>query len=243
MERDDSRSVRLLETLPGPGIQQCLRLALCSAQFSEAMPGQYCLLANRTERWPCSYVSLPGVDGRFLVTTRSAHPLGQPGELLGYSGPLGSAWPVPLQSARLLAITRGEGILALLCMLDEIRCWLPWVQVRLLHDGLPLERLPNECRAWLHKQAKAPRDSSSGWRQLTHQLQEFQPDTVYGCAPAQVARQAARMCWQKGVSPQRIWLRSDHMPRPTWGDHLPLDGPVQRYDRVLAALKWAPPAG
>lgn len=151
------------------------------------------------------------------MTTRSAHPLGQPGELLGYSGPLGSARPVPLQSARLLAITRGEGVLALLCMLDEIRCWLPWVQVRLLHDGLPLERLPNECRAWLRKQATAPRDSSSGWRQLTHQLQEFRPDTVYGCAPAQVARQAARMCWQKGVSPRRIWLRSDHMPQPIWG--------------------------
>lgn len=160
MERDDSKSVRLLETLPGPGFQQCLRLALCGAQLSEAMPGQYCLLANRSERWACNYVSLPGVDGRFMVATHSAHPLGQPGELLGYSGPLGSAWPVPLQSARLLAITRGEGVLALLCMLDEIHCWLPWVQVRLLHDGLPLEHLPTECRPIVGK--KESHHSASG---------------------------------------------------------------------------------
>lgn len=243
MERDDGKRVRLLETFPGPGIQQCLRLAQCSPLFTEAMPGQYCLLANRTERWPCSYVSLPGVDGRFVVTTHGAHPLGQPGELLGYSGPLGSGWPVPLQSARLLAITRGEGILALLCMLDEVRCWLPWVQVRLLHEGLALEHLPAECRPWLRAQTTEPRDPSSGWMQLTQQLQAFRPDTVYCCAPPQVARQAARLCWQKGISPQRIWLRTDHMPRPTWGDHCPLGGPVQRYDRVLAALKWVPPAG
>ncbi|QVM93894.1 hypothetical protein JYG34_13175 [Pseudomonas entomophila] len=243
MERDDSKSVRLLETLPGPGIQQCLRLALCGAQLSEAMPGQYCLLANRSERWACSYVSLPGGDGRFMVATHSAHPLGHPGELLGYSGPLGSAWPVPLQSARLLAITRGEGVLALLCMLDEIHCWLPWVQVRLLHDGLPLEHLPTECRPMLRGQTTAPRNCLSGWMQLTHQLQAFRPDTVYCCAPAQIARQAARICWQKGVAPQRIWLRTDHMPRPNSVDQCSLGGPVQRYNRVLAALNWVPPPG
>lgn len=243
MGRDDGGCVRLLETLSGMGTQEYLRLALCTPQRSEAMPGQYCFLASREQRWPCSYVSLPGMAGRFMVTTHATQALDKAGQLLRYSGPLGNAWPVPLQSKRLLAITRGEGVLALLCLLDEIRCWLPWVQVRLLHEGLPLEHLPADCLVYLTAQKTVVRDSESGWTQLTKQLEDFRPDTVYCCAPPQVARQAARLCWRKGVQPQRIWLRTDHVPYPTWSTQSPSSGLVQRYDRVLAALKRVPPAG
>lgn len=243
MGRDDSECVRLLETLSGMGTQKYLRLALCSPQRNEAMPGQYCFLADREHLWPCSYVSLPGVAGRFMVTTHGAQALEKAGQLLRYSGPLGNAWPVPLQSTRLLVITRGEGMLALFCLLDEIRCWLPRVQVRLLHEGVPLEHLPADCRAHLIGQKTVLRNSQSGWTQLTQQLEDFRPDTVYCCAPQQVARQAARLCWRKGVQPQRIWLRTDHVPYPTWSIQSPLEGLVQRYDRVLAALKWVPPVG
>ena len=239
MGRDGSASVRLLEAVTGPGIQQYLHLALCSPQRSEAMAGQYCLLSRHSECWPCSYVTLPGVTGRFLVATCSAKPLGQAGDLFACSGPLGNAWPLPLQSARLLAVSRAEGLLPLLGALDEIRCWLPWVQVRLSHAGIPAELLPDVCRTWL---AALPHDSSSGWLQLKQALDTFRPDTVYCCAPPQVARQAARLCWQSGIAPQRIWLRTDRIPRPAWGSP-PLGWPVQRYDRVLAALKWVPPGG
>lgn len=90
--------VRLIETLPGPGIQQFLRLALCSQPPGEAMAGQYCLLGRRTECWPCSYVSLPDMAGRFLVATHHARPLGNVGDLFDYSGPLGSAWPLPCKA-------------------------------------------------------------------------------------------------------------------------------------------------
>ncbi|MGS7251066.1 hypothetical protein ACQ7NP_08045 [Pseudomonas anuradhapurensis] len=240
MGRGGSASVRLLEAVPGSGTQQYLRLALCSPQRSEAMPGQYCLLSSHSECWPCSYVSLPGASGRFLVATCSVKPVGQAGDLFGYSGPLGNAWPLPLQSARLLAISRAEGLLPLLAVLDEIRCWLPWVQVSLSHAGIPAERLPDACPTWL---AALPHDSSSGWLQLQRTLDTFRPDTVYCCAPPQVARQAARLCWQTGIAAQRIWLRTDHLPRPAWGGPQPLGWPVQRYDRVLAALKWVPPGG
>ena len=240
MSRDDSASVRLLAAVPGPGIQQYLHLALCSPQRREAMAGQYCLLSSHTECWPCSYVCLPDASNRFLVATCGSKPLGQAGDLFVYSGPLGNAWPLPLQSTRLLAISRAEGLLPLLGALDEIRCWLPWVQVRLSHAGIPAERLPDACRTWL---AALPHDSSSGWLQLQQALDTFQPDTVYCCAPPQVARQAARLCWQAGIATQRIWLRTDHVLRPACAGPQPLGWPVQRYDRVLAALKWVPPGG
>ncbi|MFJ7790963.1 hypothetical protein ACNFB1_08785 [Pseudomonas sp. NY15349] len=240
MDEDHSECVRLLETLPGPGIQY-LRLMLCNPQRSEAMPGQYCQLANQTQRWTCNYISMPGAAGRFMVATRSLLTL-QVGDLLEYSGPLGSAWPVPLQSVRLLAITHGEGVLALLCTLDEVRCWLPWVEVRLLHESFEQEHLPAECQPWISAFTSVPRNSRSVWIQLTEQLEDFKPDTVYCCAPSLVARHAARICWQKGVPIQRIWLRADHVSRPSWSCQFPLNGPVQRYDRILEALNSAPPS-
>lgn len=165
--------------------------------------------------------------------------LGTGGELFDYSGPLGSAWPLPMQSTRLLAISRADGLLPLLGALDEIRCWLPWIQLQLSHDGIAVELLPDDCRTWL---SLLPRDSSSGWWQTRRLLITFHPDTVYCCAPSQVARQVAQLCWQTGVAPQRIWIRTDHVARPIWG-HSAESWPVQRYDRVLAALKWAPPGG
>ncbi|WP_085656789.1 hypothetical protein [Pseudomonas sp. B11(2017)] len=237
MDREDSGSVRVLQTSSGPGVQQCLGLALCGPPTAEPMPGQYCLLGDGRQRWPCSYVSLPGATGRFIVTVHAARPLARPGERLAYSGPLGSAWPLPLQSTRLLAIARGEGVLTLLSALDEVRCWLPALQLRLLHDGFAPGKLPDECKTWFSALPRVPRTSSSGWLQLIHLLDTYRPDTVFCCAPSQVARQAARLCWRKGVSPQRIWLRPDQVQRPTWA------GPVQRYDRVLAMLKWVPPDG
>jgi hypothetical protein len=241
MNRDGSASVRLLQTLPGPGTQQFLRLALCGQPCSEAMAGQYCVLSQRTECWPCSYVSLPGVAGQFIVSTHHAQSLGHAGDRFDYSGPLGSAWPLPLQSAKLLAISRADGLLPLLGALDEIGCWLPWVQLKLSHDGIAAELLPDDCRTWLSALPPLPRDYS-GWLQTRHLLTTFRPDTVYCCAPPQVARQVARLCWQAGVAPQRIWIRTDHVPRPI-GVAPSESWPVQRYDRVLAALKWAPPGG
>ncbi|ANI03652.1 hypothetical protein DZA28_17900 [Pseudomonas alloputida] len=242
MDREGA-SVRLLQTLPGLGIQQFVRLALCSQPCGEAMAGQYCVLSGRTECWPCSYVTLPGVAGQFIVSTQSAQPVGRAGELLDYSGPLGSAWPLPLQSTRLLAISRADGLLPLLGALDEIRCWLPWLQLQLSHDGIAAELLPDDCRTWLSALSPLSRDYSSGWWQTRHLLTTFRPDTVYCCAPPQVARQVARLCWQTGVAAQRIWIRTDHVSRPIWVGHSPESWPVQRYDRVLAALKWAPPGG
>ena len=115
---------------------------LCGSQLTEAMPGQYCLLGSQGVDLSCSYVSLPGMARRFTVTTHRTQALGQAGDVLDYSGPLGSAWPIPLHSTRLLAITRGEGILALLGCLDEILCWLPWVQVQLSHEGFPTISYP-----------------------------------------------------------------------------------------------------
>ncbi|PYB70544.1 hypothetical protein DMX11_21520 [Pseudomonas sp. LB-090624] len=41
----------------------------------------------------------------------------------------------------------------------------------------------------------------------------------------------------------RDTIRTDHVPRPIGVGHAPESWPVQRYDRVLAALKWAPPGG
>lgn len=243
MGRDFSARVHLLELPHGPGNQQYLRLALCGRQPDEAMPGQYCLLGRHTESWPCSYVSLPGVAGRFLVTTHASTRLGKVGDLLDYSGPLGSAWPLPLQSARLLAISRGEGLLPLLGALDEIRCWLPGVQIRLSHEGISAHRLPEDCQAWVSTLLPQLRDSSSGWLHLRQLLDAFLPDTVYCCAAPQVARQAARLCWQKGVAAQRIWLRTDHLPGPAWAASSGQGWPVQRYDRLLATLKWIPPGG
>ncbi|MEN5301142.1 hypothetical protein [Pseudomonas sp. TWI628] len=242
MNREGGASVRLLQTLPGPGIQQFLRLALGSQPCSEAMAGQYCVLSRRAECWPCSYVSLPGVTGQFIVSTHSTQPLGRAGDLFDYSGPLGSAWPLPLQSSRLLAISRADGLLPLLGALDEIRCWLPWVQLQLSHDGIAAEVLPDDCQTWLTALSPLPRDSGGGW-QTRRLLTTFHPDTVYCCAPPQVARQVARLCWQTGVAAQRIWIRTDHLPRPIWVGHNPESWPVQRYDRVLAALKWVPPGG
>lgn len=243
MSREGGASVRLLQTLQGPGIQQFVRLALCSQPCSEAMAGQYCVLSRRAEYWPCSYVSLPGVAGQFIVSTHSAQPLGRAGDLFDYSGPLGSAWPLPLQSSRLLAISRADGLLPLLGALDEIRCWLPWVQLQLSHDGIAAELLPDDCQTWLTALSPLPRDSGGGGWQTRRLLTTFKPDTVYCCAPPQVARQVARLCWQTGVAPQHIWIRTDHLPRPIWVGHNPESWPVQRYDRVLAALKWAPPRG
>ena len=242
MRREDRGRVRLLETLPGPGTQQCLRLELCGSPLTEAMPGQFCLLGNRGLDLPCSYISLPGLARRFIVTTHRAQALGQAGDVLDYSGPLGSAWPIPLHSARLLAITRGEGILALLCALDEILCWLPWVHVQLSHEGFPSDRLPAECLHRLSASSALPRNSS-GWAQLTDQLVRFRPDTVYCCAPEQIARQAARLCWQQGVPAQRIWLRTDQAAPPGGAWRSALGGPVQRYDRVLWILNRHPPSG
>ncbi|MFJ4445749.1 hypothetical protein ACIPZ8_27215 [Pseudomonas sp. NPDC089422] len=243
MDQDGGASVRLLQTLPGPGIQQFVRLALCRQPSSEPMAGQYCMLGRGSECWPCSYVTLPGVDGQFIVSLQNAQPLGRRGELFDYSGPLGSAWPLPLQSTRLLAISRADGLLHLLGALDEIRCWLPWVHVQLLHDGIAAELLPGECQAWLAALSPVPRDSSSAGWQTQRLLTTFDPDTVYCCAPPQVARQVARLCWQTGVAPQRIWIRTDHVPRPIGVGHAPEHWPVQRYDRLLVALKWAPPGG
>ncbi|MBH3410077.1 MULTISPECIES: hypothetical protein [Pseudomonas] len=241
MNQDGGASVRLLQTLPGPGIQQFVRLALCRQPCSEAMAGQYCLLGRGTECWPCSYVTLPGVAGQFIVSIHHAQPLGKLGEQFDYSGPLGSAWPLPLQSERLLAISRADGLLPLLGALDEIRCWLPRVQVQLSHDGIAAELLPEECQTWLAALSPVPRDNSGGGWQTRRLLTHFAPDTVYCCAPSQVARQVARLCWQTGVAPQRIWIRTAHLPRPIGAGHLAGGWPVQRYDRLLAALKWAPP--
>ncbi|WP_256590622.1 hypothetical protein [Pseudomonas sp. LB-090624] len=164
---------------------------------------------QRGNGWPCSYVTLPGVAGQFIVSTQSAQPLGRTGELFDYSGPLGSAWPLPLQSTKLLAISRADGLLPLLGALDEIRCWLPWVQLQLSHDGIAAELLPDDCRTWLSALSPMPRDYSSGWWQTRHLLTTFRPDTVYCCAPPQVARQIAQLCGQTGVAPQRIWIRTD----------------------------------
>lgn len=240
MNQDGSASVRLLQTLPGTGIQQFVRLALCRQPCSEAMAGQYCMLGRGSECWPCSYVTLPGVAGQFIVSIQHAQPLGRVGELFDYTGPLGSAWPLPLQSTRLLAIARADGLLPLLGALDEIRCWLPWVQLQLSHDGIAAELLPEECQTWLAALPPLPRDSSSGWWHIRRLLTTFHPDTVYCCAPPQVARQLAQLCWQTGVAPQRIWIRTDHVPR-TLCVRPPLErGPVQCYDRLLAALKWVP---
>ncbi|AYG45037.1 hypothetical protein DV532_12320 [Pseudomonas sp. Leaf58] len=243
MGGNGSAKVRLLEALPGPGIQQYLRLAHCGQQRSEAMAGQYCLLSRHSACWPCRYVSLPSGAGCFLVATQSALPIGQAGELFSYSGPLGSAWPLPLQSARLLAISRADGLLPLLGALDEIRCWLPWVQLRLAHQGIAAEQLPDECRTWLSALASPPRDGSSGWLQTKQLLETFKPDTVFCCAPPQVGREVARLCWLSGIAPRRIWLSTDHAPHSSGLGHPPQGWLVQRYDRVLAALKWVPPGG
>lgn len=243
MRREDSGGVRLLEVLPGPGIQQCLRLELCGSQLTEAMPGQYCLLGSQGVDLSCSYVSLPGMARRSTVTTHRTQALGQAGDVLDYSGPLGSAWPIPLHSTRLLAITRGEGILALLSCLDEILCWLPWVQVQLSHEGFPHDQLPDDCLHRLSTLSPLPRNSCSGWAQLADQLTHFKPDTVYCCAPAHIARQAARLCWQHGVPAQRIWLRTDQVAPQAERWRSALEGPVQRYDRVLAMLNRPPPPG
>ena len=239
--RHEEGGVRLLETLSGSGTQHYLRLQLCSQQHTEAMPGQFCLLGTQGLHVPCSYVSLPGVAGRFIVTTHGAQ-LGREGDLLDYSGPLGSAWPLPLHSTRLLAISRAEGILALLCTLDEIHCWLPWVQIQLSHEGFPIDHLPAECLHGFSARFPLPRNNScSGWTLLASQLEGFRPDTVYCCAPEQVARQAARICWQKGVPAQRIWLRTDQVPRPAGCWQPALGSPVQRYDRLLSMLNWRLP--
>lgn len=120
---------------------------------------------------------------------------------------------------------------------------LPWVQVQLSHEGFPHDQLPDDCLHRLSTLSPLPRNSCSGWAQLADQLTHFKPDTVYCCAPAHIARQAARLCWQHGVPAQRIWLRTDQVAPQAERWRSALEGPVQRYDRVLAMLNRPPPPG
>ncbi|WP_284384221.1 hypothetical protein [Pseudomonas putida] len=241
MARDNAGRVRLLEILPGTRTLHCFRLELGGEQDTAVMPGQYCLLGEHTPTLPCSYLSLPGIARQFIVATQRSTLLGKVGDWLHYSGPLGTAWPVPLLSARLLLISHAEGLLSLLCVLDEIMCWLPWVQIQLLHDGFNISHLPEECRPWFTPEPSLHRNlfilpSSAG---LARQLEAYRPDTVYCCAPMQLALQTARVCQQKGIAIQRIWLRTDYLSCPARGWQPPLQGPVLRLDSVSSP----PPSG
>ncbi|MBS7600851.1 hypothetical protein [Pseudomonas sp. RC2C2] len=229
--------VRLVQKLPDEGAIQYLRLELPYREETAAMPGQYCLLSNHDSTQPCSYISLPGRDRRFWVATAKARPLDIEGQWLSYSGPLGSGWPVPLLGKRLLVATRGYGILPLLCALDEIMCWLPWVDIHLLHQGTRLAHLPEECKHLLARVKAFNRSLYPFHSQadLKLHLQTFNPEMVYCCAPAQLACQMARLCTEHGIRAQRIWIRADHVLSTTGEWITSLDGPVHRFDRILAA--------
>ncbi|AIL61715.1 2-polyprenylphenol hydroxylase-like oxidoreductase [Pseudomonas alkylphenolica] len=237
MVRKEVGRVRLLQQLPGRGAIQCLRLALPYREQTAVMPGQYCLLSSHERIQPCSYVSVPGRSREFLVVTSRATPLEVDGEWLSYSGPIGSGWPVPLLGRRLLAITRGYGFLPLLCVLDEISCWLPWVEIHLLYDAASLTYLPEEYRHRLAAMKVFSRTlyPFGSQAELKNYVVTLKPDMVYCCAPSQLAFQLARRCIEQGVCAQRIWIRADHVGVSADRPVSPWDGPVHRFDRVLAA--------
>lgn len=118
MDREGA-SVRLLQTLPGLGIQQFVRLALCSPSCSEAMAGQYCVLSGRTECWPCSYVTLPGVAGQFIVSTQSAQPLGRAGNCSTIPGRLAALGRCPCKV---------QGCWPSVAPMACCPCWVRWMR-------------------------------------------------------------------------------------------------------------------
>ncbi len=180
----------------------------------------------------------PGRSRQFLVVTSRAPPLGIDSEWLSYSCPIGSGWPVPLLGRRLLVITRGYGLLPLLCVLDEISCWLPWVEIHLLYEAASLSHLSEEYRHRLASMKVISRTlyPFGSQAELKNNVIALKPDMVYCCAPTQLACQLARLCIEQGVCAQRIWIRADHVEASAGESVTPWDGPVYRFDRVLAVL-------
>ncbi len=243
MERETVCRVRVLDVLPLAGAIQCLRLLLENSESEAVIPGQYCVLHDHgREPRPFDYVSLPGRDRRFIVAAR------QPGlpltsEHLGYRGPFGTGWPLPLGASRLLVFASEGGILAVAAAIDEFACWMPWVRLSLIHDATSPAHLPDDCRSWLRTLgllAEAGPDSCPLER-LREYLSKQLPDLVYCAAPTPLAQRAARLCQWYGVPAYRIWLRDERclLPDGAWPISIH-DGPVQRFDRFNGRIRNRP---
>lgn len=232
--------VRVMQQIPlGPDVH-CLRLCLEDAAAEPAVPGQYCRLAGPgLAPQAGSYISLPDHDGRFMVALagpRSAVPVGA---LLDYRGPLGCGWPLPLHAGHLLLMVADNGLLSLAALVDELACWMPWVQLRLLCEPRCFEQLPQECRGWLRSLGLMPA-ANSDWRcgdlldRLVEQLQAQPPDLVFCSGSERFNLACAQLCLQHGVAENAIWLRGDGQPTL---DGAAQSGPVIRFDRYPQARR------
>lgn len=236
--------VRVLDVLPLAGSTQCLRLLLESTEPAVVIPGQFCVLneeGGASRRF--DYVSLPGRDQRFIVATSEPGLSLSVSDHLGYRGPFGVGWPLPLAASRLLVFASDRGILAVAAAIDEFACWMPWVRVALIHDATSPLSLPDDCRSWLRSLgllAEVGVDACPLERLRDH-LSKQLPDLVYCAAPAPLALRVARLCQWHGVPAYRIWL---------WGDRCLLsaeawptssrDGPVFRFDHLDGRIQNRP---
>jgi len=246
MERETVGRVRVLDELPFAGSVQCLRLLLESSDAEAVIPGQYCVLSDDglTPR-PFNYVSLPGRDRRFIVAASRPGPPLNVSERLGYRGPFGAGWPLPLGVSRLLVFADESGLLAVAAAIDEFACWMPWVRLELIHDATSPACLPDDCRSWLRSLGLLAESwlDTCPLERLRDDLGKQLPDLVYCAAPALLAQRVARLCLWYGVPAHRIWLRDERcLPAAgTWP--IPdLNGPVIRLDRLGVESRPAPEA-
>lgn len=232
--------VRVVQRIAlGPQVH-CLRLCLEAADVEPAVPGQYCRLAGAgLAARACSYVSLPDHDGCFMVAVDGECSAVAVGDWLHYRGPLGCGWPLPLHTGQLLLLATGSGLLSLAALIDELGCWMPWVQQRLLCEPHCFERLPQECRGWLRSLGLAPM-ADPAWRggdlldSLEPLLRAHSADLVFCSGSERFNLACAERCLRHGVAAGNIWLRADVLP-PIDGPPA-AQGPVFRFDRY-------PPAG
>lgn len=236
MEWETIGQAHVLEELSSADSTQCLRLQLDSDEVQAIIPGQYCLLDDSVQPARAfNYVSLPGRDRRCIVAAcQPGVPLHISGRLF-YRGPLGSGWPLPLAVSRLLVFASDGGILAVAAAIDEFACWMPWVQLALIHDASSQACLPDDCRNWLRSLGLLEQSSldSCPLERLRSELGGPLPDLVYCSAPAPLAMSAARLCLWHGVPAYRIWVRDERSLQGAWSRSFAcLDGPVRRFDRL-----------
>lgn len=233
----------------------------------EILPGQFFMLTvPGAGLAPFTFTSLPDEMGRFYALVRKVGTLTQAlfdkniGDVLGYTGPCGTPWPIgPMLASEgdILVIAGGCGLAPLSALIDSLIAAEQNTRLTVIygaHD--PISQV-------LHKERERWRDNielfeslsslgdlchaGSPIKHIKHVLADYDrhPQFVLSCGPEGMMHAAAAVCLNLGVPPAHIWLSIERRMRCGvglcghcyLGDTLACrQGPTYRYDILQSQL-------
>lgn len=231
---------------------------------AKAAAGQFFMLSvPGAGAAPFTYARLPDENGRFIALVRNVGQLTsalfgkKTGDILGYRGPFGHAWPVEeIMGKNILVIAGGCGLAPLAALIDHLIDTGHGQKLAVIYGSRSreLQVLNQERRRWkkeilFYETVDVPCKNMPHGSPIDHidtvvKQRGSEPETVLCCGPERMMHVVANHVIARGVAPASIWFSMERRMRCGVGtcghcyiadSYACVDGPTYRFD-VLQEL-------